>query len=316
MSPFIRFLRFNLVGGIGVAVQLATLALLNRAIPRHYLITSTLAVELTLLHNFAWHLRFTWPAATRRTCDALKQLLRFHLSNGLISLLGNLSLMRLFVRSAHLPILFANTLTIACCGLANFFLAHLWVFSSARPSRRSTEAFIASFVVVLLFAITASAQLTHLPSAPTPPSHDYGVDCAYANIFLGPSAALAASHRVAGTAGITFGQYAARPSHFAASPQFELGIAGPIAAHPIDGLVSANYMFATKIRHRDLYPSFTAGYTRFFVSGNAINFGVSFDLVRQKNNLIRLELRDYFLISQPQENIFSLRFGLGKLIPD
>jgi dolichol-phosphate mannosyltransferase len=129
MSPLTRFLRFNLVGGVGIAVQLATLALLDRAIPRHYLLTSTFAVELTLFHNFAWHLHFTWPAVSRRACDALKQLLRFHLSNGLISLLGNLSLMRLFVRSAHLPILFANALTIACCGLANFFLAHHWVFA-------------------------------------------------------------------------------------------------------------------------------------------------------------------------------------------
>jgi putative flippase GtrA len=128
MSPLTRFLRFNLVGLLGIAVQLATLALLNRAIPRRYLVTSTLAVELTLLHNFFWHLRFTWPATSRRACETLTQLLRFHLSNGLLSLLGNLALMRAFVRSAHMPVLLANALTIACCGLANFVLAHHWVF--------------------------------------------------------------------------------------------------------------------------------------------------------------------------------------------
>ena len=129
MNPLKRFLRFNLVGALGIVVQLGTLALLNRALPHHYLVTSTLAVELALLHNFFWHLRFTWPATSRRTRDALAQLLRFHLSNGFVSLLGNLSLMRLFVRSAHLPILIANALTIVCCGLANFLLAHHWVFS-------------------------------------------------------------------------------------------------------------------------------------------------------------------------------------------
>lgn len=135
MSPLTRFLRFNLVGALGIAVQLATLALLNRVIPCHYLLASTFAVELTLLHNFFWHLRFTWPAASRRAYDALTQLLRFHLSNGLASLLGNIALMRLFVRSAHLPILLANALTIACCGLANFLLAHHFVFEISRPSK-------------------------------------------------------------------------------------------------------------------------------------------------------------------------------------
>jgi len=129
MSPLARFLRFNLVGLLGIAVQLSTLALLNRAIPAHYLLTSTLAVELTLLHNFVWHLHYTWPATSR--CNRLAQLFRFHLSNGLLSLLGNLALMPLFVHSLHAPIVFANALTIACCGFANFLLAHHWVFSRA-----------------------------------------------------------------------------------------------------------------------------------------------------------------------------------------
>ena len=133
MNPLTRFLRFNLVGLVGIAVQLATLALLNHTLPAHYLVTSTLAIELTLLHNFFWHIRFTWPATSRRTREALAQLLRFHLSNGLISLLGNLALMRLFVHSSHLPILLANALTIACCGFANFLLAHYFVFTIPRP---------------------------------------------------------------------------------------------------------------------------------------------------------------------------------------
>jgi putative flippase GtrA len=119
------FLRFNLVGALGVIAQLTTLTLLNHALPRHYLLTSTLAVELTLLHNFAWHTRYTWP----RTPSPGTALLRFHLSNGLVSLAGNLLLMRLFVHSAHLPILLANALTLAACGLLNFLLAHHWVFA-------------------------------------------------------------------------------------------------------------------------------------------------------------------------------------------
>jgi len=129
MSPLKRFSRFNLVGLLGIVTQLTTLFLLNHAFPRRYLLTSTFAVEFTLLHNFVWHLHYTWPEALEnRTHVVLTRLLRFHLSNGLVSLLGNIALMHIFVRAAHLPVLFANALTIACCGLANFLLAHRWVF--------------------------------------------------------------------------------------------------------------------------------------------------------------------------------------------
>lgn len=130
MNPFTRFLRFNLVGIIGIAVQLTTLAILNRALPTHILLTSTLAVELTLLHNFIWHLHYTWPS----TPSPSTALLRFHLSNGLISLLGNLTLMHLFTHLTRLPILLDNILAIAICGLANFLLAHHWVFHLPRDT--------------------------------------------------------------------------------------------------------------------------------------------------------------------------------------
>lgn len=130
MSPLTRFLRFNLVGLLGIITQLTALALLNHTIPAHYLLTSTFAVELALLHNFIWHLHYTWPETSQlHTREGFTALLRFHLSNGLASLLGNLALMRVFVCSMHLPILLANALAIAFCGLANFFLAHHLVFS-------------------------------------------------------------------------------------------------------------------------------------------------------------------------------------------
>lgn len=130
MNPLRRFFRFNLVGILGIVTQLTTLTLLNHAFPRHYLLTSTVAVEFTLLHNFVWHLHYTWPAESPRCAhEVLAQLLRFHLSNGLISLLGKIVMMRIFVHVMHARILLANALAIAGCGLSNFLIAHHWVFS-------------------------------------------------------------------------------------------------------------------------------------------------------------------------------------------
>jgi len=46
-----------------------------------------------------------------------------------ISLVGNLLLMRLFVGWLDFPVLAANVLTIAVCALANFAVSDRWVFA-------------------------------------------------------------------------------------------------------------------------------------------------------------------------------------------
>ena len=128
MNIFIRWLKYNLVGAIGMVLQLGTLALLNRCAHGNYLYASAAAVELTLLHNFVWHLHYTW--LDRRDKSALAgQLMRFHLSNGLVSMLGNPALMRMLVNGAHIPIIASNCIAILCCSIVNFCLGNRWAFA-------------------------------------------------------------------------------------------------------------------------------------------------------------------------------------------
>ena len=129
MNNLIRWGKFNLVGAMGMVLQLAVLAIFNRCAPGHYLLTSAAALELTLLHNFVWHLHYTWRDR-RRDSAPLGQLLRFHLSNGLVSMLGNLVLMRIFVQQAHLPVLASNAIAILCCSILNFCLGDSWTFQA------------------------------------------------------------------------------------------------------------------------------------------------------------------------------------------
>lgn len=135
MKTVLRWFKFNLVGAMGMAVQLAALALFNRWSDGHYLIATAAAIELTLLHNFAWHLRYTWR--DRRDSSTLSQLARFHLSNGMVSMFGNLALMRLLVEGAHLSVIPANAIAILTCSIVNFCLGNIWVFAAqpdAEPS--------------------------------------------------------------------------------------------------------------------------------------------------------------------------------------
>jgi putative flippase GtrA len=90
---------------------------------------SAAAIELTLLHNFVWHLHYTWR--DRRDDSALlAQLMRFHLSNGLVSMLGNLALMRILVDEARMPLLVANSIAILSCSIVNFCLGNNWAFAT------------------------------------------------------------------------------------------------------------------------------------------------------------------------------------------
>ncbi len=124
-----RWLKFNLVGGIGMGVQLAALAIFRSLLQLDYLLATALAVETTVLHNFLWHERFTWadrPAA--RVTHSLTRLARFNATNGAVSMLGNLLLMRLLVGTLHMHYFGANLIAIAACSLVNFLLSDCFVF--------------------------------------------------------------------------------------------------------------------------------------------------------------------------------------------
>lgn len=128
MNTFIRWCKFNLVGAMGMLIQLTTLALLNQYAHGHYLVATAAALELTLVHNFLWHLNFTWR--DRRSSGALTtQFAQFHLANGVVSLVGNLALMRLLVGAMHLPVVLSNAMAILCCSTANFVFGNRLVFA-------------------------------------------------------------------------------------------------------------------------------------------------------------------------------------------
>jgi putative flippase GtrA len=129
----LRWLKFNFVGGLGILVQLGALALLVSGMRMAYLPATAVAVETAVLHNFVWHERFTWKDRTREgerrnPRQVGLRLLRFHAGNGLVSLAGNLALMRLFVGTLHMKYLAANIVTIAICSLANFAASEWFVF--------------------------------------------------------------------------------------------------------------------------------------------------------------------------------------------
>jgi putative flippase GtrA len=133
-----RWVKFNAVGVIGFAVQLAVLATLVSGAGMNYLLATALAVEAAVLHNFIWHEFYTWRDRTvRNHRGALGRLARFNLTTGALSIGGNVVIMRVLVGTLHMKYLLANVVTIAACSLANFAASHWFVFRSG--ARKGTQ---------------------------------------------------------------------------------------------------------------------------------------------------------------------------------
>ncbi len=130
MTTLIRWGKFNVVGVMGMAVQLGSLAVLHRWLGGHYLLATALALEVTLLNNFCWHVRFTWRDRTE-VGSLCGRLVRFHLSNGLVSLVGNLGVVRT-LHGAGMPLVAANAVAILACSIVNFWVGNVWAFGTGK----------------------------------------------------------------------------------------------------------------------------------------------------------------------------------------
>lgn len=131
MKTLLRWLKFNAIGIVGAGLQLWVLHLFLGA-GVGYLAATVLAVEAAVLQNFAWHQRYTW--ADRPTGDRLAvlgRLIRFHLSNGAVSMGGNLLLMRWLVGDLRVSVTMANLIAILACSVVNFLLGDRFVFRTA-----------------------------------------------------------------------------------------------------------------------------------------------------------------------------------------
>jgi putative flippase GtrA len=159
MKMFARWLRFNIVSGIGILVQFAFLFLMKSVLHLDYLTATAVSVEAAVVHNFLWHERYTWAdrvqdSSTPRTSEAEAQnllgrmfaalkrcatqrprsssfsrLLRFNLTTGGVSIVGNLALMRVMVGAGHMNYFVANGIAIVLCSLVNFLVSEQWVFA-------------------------------------------------------------------------------------------------------------------------------------------------------------------------------------------
>ena len=92
--------------------------------------STVLAVDAAVVHNLLWHERFTW-ADRALASHPLARFAKFNLTNGLLSIAGNLVLMQALVGGLGMNYFLANVLTIAGCSVANFLVSDRFVFKAS-----------------------------------------------------------------------------------------------------------------------------------------------------------------------------------------
>src|SRR5262245_8309805 len=151
MNP--RTLAFISVGIVGFLVQTMVLALLCVVTHWPAAVAAVLAVEAAILTNFFWHERWTWrdrAAAGGR----LNRLLRFHITNGLTSLVGNTVVIVLLAAAFDVSPVLSNVVAVVLLSVVNYVAADRWVFV------KRTAAAFAMLIVVVQPLPAAAAELT------------------------------------------------------------------------------------------------------------------------------------------------------------
>lgn len=121
-----RWIRFSAVGLAGIGIQLSVLWLSANVLRIPATFSIVVAVEAALLHNFVWHERWTWRELPPE--GRWGRLMRFHASNGFVSLVSNVGITMLFRQYLAIPLLPSNLLAICLTAVLNFMLADAWVF--------------------------------------------------------------------------------------------------------------------------------------------------------------------------------------------
>ena len=124
-----RVAAFAIVGIIGYGVQSLLLWLLVGWFGLATVPATLVATEAAVLHNFLWHLRWTWADRPAGARGGVGRLVRFNLSNGGFSLIGGAAIMALLVDALGVHYLLANLAAVLVVSAVNFLASDRVVFT-------------------------------------------------------------------------------------------------------------------------------------------------------------------------------------------
>ena len=125
-----RFLKFAVVGGMGVVVNMGLFWVLNRAFDVDVRLAEIAAIVISIFTNFLLNNFWTW-ADHRGQAPFFVRLGRYYLAASIAAVL-NYGLFELFWAVFGLQHLVANGAAIGCSMLLNFVVQSRWTFRRAQ----------------------------------------------------------------------------------------------------------------------------------------------------------------------------------------
>ena len=127
----IRFIKFGIVGGSGILVNMGFLWFFTEMVGLYYLISSVLAIALAMISNFIWNDLWTWRDRGEPGVKAyLSRMAKFIAVSSIAAYIGNLGILWILTHFFHIYYLISNLIGIAVGTALNYSVNNLWTFKS------------------------------------------------------------------------------------------------------------------------------------------------------------------------------------------
>ncbi len=140
-SPgILRFVKFGIVGGSGILVNMGFLWLFTEVFGIYYLVSSVLAIFLAIINNFIWNDLWTWADRGKPGIRAYaNRFFKFFIVSSIAGYAGNLGILWVFTHFLQLHYLISNLIGIGVGTVVNYFLNNWWTFKSSHGGDKDDE---------------------------------------------------------------------------------------------------------------------------------------------------------------------------------
>jgi len=130
-----RFIKFGVVGGSGIVVNMGLLWFFTDIVGMYYLISSIFAIALAMISNFIWNDLWTWRDRREPGVKAyLTRMAKFILVSSIAGYIGNLGVLWILTHFFHVYYLISNLIGIAVGTILNYSVNNFWTFRAKESS--------------------------------------------------------------------------------------------------------------------------------------------------------------------------------------
>lgn len=126
---FGRFLKFAVVGGTGVVVNLGLLWLLTEITGLFYMFSAVISIEASIISNFLLNEHWTFSDRRQKQISMFRRGVKFNIVS-VAGMLINITVLYLFTEFLGIYYIYSEIIGIAAAFLWNYFVNLYWTWSS------------------------------------------------------------------------------------------------------------------------------------------------------------------------------------------